>query len=76
MYMLEMRSTENWMDVRYRAYTTSEKKAEAFKTKVTKIKFTDSGHGVVTVVTEVRSKHLPLIHAVSDHVKSCMAGEK
>ena len=30
-YCLEMRSTANWNDVRYREYTTSVRKAEAFK---------------------------------------------
>jgi hypothetical protein len=50
-FVLEMRSTANWNDVRYREYTTSEKKAELFK-KVPKIQFTDSGHGIVPAVRE------------------------
>jgi hypothetical protein len=51
---MEMRSTADWKDVRYRAYTTSVAKAEAFK-RVPKIQFTDSGHGVVPVVKEMAS---------------------
>ena len=55
MYCLEMRSTEKWSDVRYRDYTTSKARAERFKA-VPKVKFTDSGHGVVPVVSECRSR--------------------
>lgn len=40
-------------DVRYRAYTSSKRKAEAFN-QIPKIQFTDSGHGVVFCATEVK----------------------
>jgi hypothetical protein len=49
-YCLELRSTQDWDDVRYREYTTSDKRAEIFKT-FPKIQFTDSGHGIVPSVT-------------------------
>lgn len=55
MYCLEMRSTENWNDVRYREYTSSMRRAEAFRL-VPKVRFTDSGHGVVPSVGECRSR--------------------
>lgn len=45
-YCLEARNTQNWQDVRYRAYTTSAKRAAAFE-RIPKINFTDSGHGIV-----------------------------
>jgi hypothetical protein len=54
-YRLEMRSTENWSDVRYRDYTSSEKRMKRFK-EVPKVQFTDSGHGVVPTVSECGSR--------------------
>ena len=42
-------------DVRYRAYTTSAKKAEAFR-KIPKIQFSNSGHGIVFVARLVKGK--------------------
>jgi hypothetical protein len=62
-----MRSTQNWEDVRYREYTTSVRKAELFKT-IPKIKFTDSGHGIVPVVNEHRGTRLPRNMILQDHV--------
>jgi hypothetical protein len=50
-FCLEMRSTQDWSDVRYREYTSSRSRAEAFQ-KIKKIQFTDSGHGVVPVMRE------------------------
>ena len=72
MYCLEMRSTEDWNDVRYRDYTTSERKADLFKEKVSKIQFTDSGHGVVATVKECRSRREPNISMCADHVRQCL----
>jgi len=46
LYELEAFNTETYTDVRYRAYTTSKKKADAFAS-IPKIQFTDSGHGIV-----------------------------
>lgn len=57
-------------DVRYRAYTTSEKKAEAFK-RIPRIQFSDSGHGVVFWAEPLPrgAKRLPLRHGLSDYVR-------
>jgi hypothetical protein len=48
MWMLEGWSTEERGEhaVRYRAYTTSEKRAAEFE-QIPKLQFSDSGHGVV-----------------------------
>ena len=56
-------------DVRYRAYTTSRKKAEAFA-RIPRIQFTDSGHGIVFTATELppRTKRLPLRHGLTDYI--------
>jgi len=65
---LEMRSTSNWQDVRYREYTTSTKKAEIFK-DVPRISFTDSGHGIVPHVREHRGHREPRNMLLADHVR-------
>lgn len=51
-YCLEMISTQDWKDIRYRDYTTSVRKSEAFG-KIPEIKFTDSHHRIIAVVTMV-----------------------
>jgi len=66
-FVLEMRSTANWDDVRYREYTTSARKADLFKA-VPKIAFTDSGHHIIPVVKEHRGKRLPINRMLADHV--------
>lgn len=73
-YVLEMRSTANWQDVRYREYTTSAKKAELFK-DVPRISFTDSGHGIVPHVREHRGhrfepRNMMLADHVQDYIKA------
>jgi hypothetical protein len=71
-YCLEMRSTENWDDVRYREYTTSERKIAAFKA-IPKIQFTDSGHGVVPVITAMgKRKRERVILSLKDYVMEKM----
>lgn len=70
-YKLEMRNTERWDDVRYRDYTSSEARKKRFE-KVPKIQFTDSGHGMVPSVTEVRSRRKDTIkghHTNESHVR-------
>ncbi len=66
-YCLEMRSTADWDDIRYREYTTSVRKAEAFK-KIPKIQFTDSGHGIVPVVNDHKGRRDKPIMVLRDHV--------
>lgn len=70
-YVLEMRSTADWQDCRYREYTTSAKKAETFK-GVPKIQFTDSGHGIVPHVRELPmgARREPRNMLLYDHVRS------
>lgn len=67
-YVLELRSTANWQDVRYREYTTSAKKAELFK-EVPRISFTDSGHGIVPHVREHSGHREPRNMLLADHVR-------
>jgi hypothetical protein len=67
-FVLEMRSTDNWQDVRYREYTTSTKKAAIFKT-VPKIAFTDSGHGIIPTVREHSGRREPRNMMLADHVQ-------
>jgi hypothetical protein len=66
-YVLEMRSTASWDDVRYREYTCSARKAEFFKS-VPKIQFTDSGHGIVPHVHEHKGRKLAPNRALWEHV--------
>ena len=54
-------------DVRYRDYTASKKRADGFS-KIPKIQFTDSGHGIVFSVREHRGKRKPIIHELSMYV--------
>ncbi len=67
-YVLEMRSTANWEDVRYREYTCNARKAELFKS-VPKIQFTDSGHGIVPHVREHRGHKEPRNMMLAEHVR-------
>lgn len=66
-YCLEMRSTANWDDVRYREYTSSIRKAEAFKA-IPKIQFTDSGHGIVPVVKDAPKRREKPISSLREYV--------
>jgi hypothetical protein len=70
-YVLEMRSTANWDDVRYREYTTSAKKAQLFRS-VPKVQFTDSGHGIVPSVSEHHGRRKPRNLMLADHVRDYM----
>ena len=74
-YCLELRSTANWQDVRYREYTTSAKKASLFKT-VPRISFTDSGHGIVPSVREHRGRREPRNMLLCDHVQDHMVARE
>lgn len=60
-------------DVRYRSYTTSQRKAEAFA-RIPKIQFSDSGHGIVFHATELlpRTKKLPARSGLSDYIREHM----
>lgn len=64
-------------DVRYRGYTTSRRKAEAFG-RVPKIQFTDSGHGIVFHAVELArgTKRLPAISGLSDYLDEHLRVEK
>ena len=57
-------------DVRFRAYTTSHKKAEAFD-RIPKIQFSDSGHGIVFAARELppRTRKLDTRHGLADYVR-------
>ncbi|PBB75175.1 hypothetical protein CK227_10305 [Mesorhizobium sp. WSM4308] len=63
-----MRSTADWSDCRYRAYTTNAKKAENFR-GLPKIRFTDSGHGIVPSVHEHKGRREREIRTLSDYVQ-------
>lgn len=70
-FCLEMRSTADWQDVRYREYTTSSKKADLFK-QVPKIRFTDTAHHIIPVVKEHRGRREPENRILADHVQSAV----
>jgi hypothetical protein len=57
-------------DVRYREYTISAKRAEAFN-KIPKIQFTDSGHGIVFHSREMkpREPRKQTINILSEYVR-------
>ena len=74
-YVMEIRNTARWEDVRYREYTTSARKAEAFKS-IPRIDFTDSGHGLVPSVHPFRGRKLPAISALADHVREHLKVEQ
>jgi hypothetical protein len=66
-----MRSNADWSDVRYRCYTQSVKKAEQFK-KIKRVQFTDSGHGIVPVVTEAKPPYQKPAHDMRNYVNAQM----
>lgn len=68
---MELRSTANWSDVRFRQYTSSVKMAERFK-KFPKINFTDSGHGIVPHVSEHSGPRRPSIRTLWENVEEHM----
>ena len=69
-YELEAYNTDcrYTQDVRYRQYTSSKKKADAFN-KIPKIQFTDSGHGIVFHAHETSGKRKPTISLLRDYVE-------
>lgn len=69
---MEMRSTADWCDVRYRCYTQSVKTAERFK-KVKRVEFTDSGHGIVPVVTDGKPPYQKPVYNLYRYVTDQMA---
>lgn len=71
-YRMEIRNTQDWSDCRFRAYTTSRFKSEVFMEKVKKIQFTDSGHGLVPTVSDVKSRKRDTISILADHVRGCI----
>jgi hypothetical protein len=75
-WMLEGYSTDRRSeDVRYRSYTTSQKKAEAFR-RIPKIRFTDSGHGIVFSAFETTGQpRKPIIRTLADYVSSHLSGK-
>lgn len=70
-YCLELRSTADWGDVRYRDYTTSKSKAERFRS-VAKVQFTDSGHGLVPYVSSDGAPRGPKVGILADYVREQM----
>ena len=66
-YVLELRSTADYKDCRYREYTTSKRKADLFA-RVPRIPFTDSGHGIVPYVREHSGRREPRNMVLQDHV--------
>ena len=68
-YKLEAYNTDSRYDndIRYRKYTGSKKEAELF-TKIPKIQFSDSGHGIVFHSQEHSGKRKSTIHILEFHV--------
>lgn len=67
-------STERpgFVDVRFRDYTTSGRKAEKFS-KIPKIQFSDSNHGIVFSAIPCRSRTKPKINILQDYVNKHMS---
>ena len=61
-------------DIRYRAYTTSEKRAKMFN-QIPKIQFYDSGHGICFMSRECKfgEKRKPLVHVLNSYVSEHMS---
>ena len=76
-YILEAYNTDcrYSYDVRFRTYTTSKRKMEAFN-KIPKIQFTDSGHGIVFHAREHTGKRRPNINILQDYVRNNMLTQK
>ena len=72
-YLLEAYNTDSRYpdDVRYREYTTSKRRAEAFA-KIPKIQFTDSGHGIAFSAREHKGARKPTRTELSSYVMSNM----
>ena len=72
-YLLEAYNTDSRYptDVRYREYTTSKRRAEAFA-KIPKIQFTDSGHGIAFSAREHKGERKPTRTELSSYVMSNM----
>lgn len=68
-YVLEAYNTDSRYptDIRYREYTTSEKRAGLFR-KIPKIPFSDSGHGICFSATEHKGHRLPRQTQLSTYV--------
>ncbi len=68
-YELEAYNTDSryQSDVRYREYTSSKRRAEAFN-QIPKIQFSDSGHGIVFSAREHKGKRKPRISMLSTYV--------
>jgi hypothetical protein len=64
-------------DVRYRDYTTSARKAEAFE-RIPKIQFSDSGRGIVFRAVELapKTRRLPKILGLREHIEEHLKVEK
>ena len=62
---------QRYDDVRYRRYTNSKKKAEAFE-KIPKIQFTDSGHGIVFCTREHSGLRKQTCSQLADYVRKHM----
>ena len=58
-------------DIRYRAYTTSQRKADLFK-QIPKIQFSDSGHGIVFSAREHTGRRERSIYTLADYVRENM----
>jgi hypothetical protein len=62
-------------DIRYRDYTSSRKKAEAFS-KIPRIQFTDSGHGIEFISNIHIGTRKPKIFILKDYVQKNLATRK
>lgn len=58
-------------DIRYRSYTTSERKAKAFN-QIPKIQFTDSGHGIAFMAWPAKNRSKPLINHLAEYVQKSL----
>jgi len=70
--LIGFNTDQRYDDVRYRSYTSSQKRAELFK-QIPKIQFGDSGHGIVFSAREHKGKRKPTVTNLGYYVNEQLA---
>jgi hypothetical protein len=75
--LIAFATTDPLRDIRYRVYTTNSVRAAAFS-KIPRIQFSDSGHGIVFNfrVLEYRERRKPVIRHIESYVRNELASLK
>jgi hypothetical protein len=74
--LIAFATTDPLGDIRYRVYTTNVRKAAAFS-KIPRIQFSDSGHGIVFEfrVLKFNERRKPVIRLIESYVRSELANQ-